>query len=59
VFKEVAHSIAGVTSLSLATVAVHAPQEAPLTTTTTLANAPSALMLLMRHHGNGLHITLQ
>jgi len=40
-------SVAGVTSLSPATVAVHAPQEDTLTDYTALANAPSALMLLI------------
>ena len=38
-------SIAGVTSLSPATVAVHAPQEGTSTDYTALANAPSALIL--------------
>ena len=44
--KEVG-SIAGVTSLSPATVAMHAPQEGTSTDYTALADAPSALMLLI------------
>jgi len=40
-------SIAGVTSLSPTTVAVHAPQEGTSTDYAALANAPAALMLLI------------
>ena len=41
-------SIAGVTSLSPATVAVHAPQEGSSTDYTALANATSALIVCLK-----------